>query len=87
MQKVTKIKWKWRELIAALGGTAGVCEKIAVRGIAPPAQNTVKAWQLRNSVPGRWAPLLIMIGEEERIPETGETVLLKVSYLWGGIAL
>lgn len=79
---MTKIKWKWRELLTALGGPNGVSEHIAARGIKPPTTNTIKGWVTRNSVPGAWAPFLIMIGQEECVPGTRKKILPRVSALW-----
>ena len=85
MQKALKIQWKWRELLVALGGPSKIPDHIAARGVIPPSSNTIKGWVTRNSVPGAWAPLLILIAQEERSPETGKPVLPKVSNLRGGV--
>lgn len=80
-----KLQWKWKQLIVALGGPKKVCDHIARRGVRPPPWETVKGWQTRNSVPGLWAPLLILIGMEERKPAAEQPILPKVSNLWGGV--
>jgi hypothetical protein len=77
MNNVAKLQWKWKELIVALDGPKAVCDHIARRGVRPPSWNTVKGWQTRNSVPGRFAPLMILIGMEEK-------VLPSVNNLWAG---
>lgn len=79
-----KLQWKWRELIDALGGPKAVCDHIARRGVRPPAWNTVKGWQTRNSVPGRYAPLMILIGQEERAEGATGPLLPSVNDLWAG---
>lgn len=85
MKNPAKLQWMWKLLIVALGGPKAVCDHIARRGVRPPSWETVKGWQTRNSVPGRWAPLLILIGMEEKKPGTNEPILQKVSNLWGGV--
>ena len=78
------MKWKWVELIARLGGPPGLREHIAARGIKPPPPESIRGWIFRKSVPGKWAPLIIMIGMEER-DEDGLPILSQVGDLWGGV--
>ncbi len=84
MSNAAKLQWKWRQLIVALGGPKAVCDHIARRGVRPPSWETVKGWQTRNSVPGRFAPLLILIGQEEKAPGKAEPILPSVNNLWAG---
>lgn len=86
MKSAAKLQWKWRKLIVALGGPKSVCDHIARRGVRPPAWETVKGWQTRNSVPGRFAPLMILIGMEEKLPGQEKPVLPTVDALWGGVS-
>lgn len=84
MNNAAKLQWKWKELIIALGGPKAVCDHIARRGVRPPSWETVKGWQTRNSVPGRFAPLLILIGMEEKAAGVATPILPTVYNLWGG---
>lgn len=51
--------YKYRALIAAIGTDEEVQELLAACGFDPPPQATIRGWRTRNSVPARWAPLLI----------------------------
>lgn len=52
-------KWKYLELVTAFGGDQQVADFIRSEGFDPPPLKTIAGWRMRNSVPGRWAPLLI----------------------------
>lgn len=84
MQNAAKLQWKYRDLIDALGGPKGVAQQFACRGVRPPPIETIKGWQVRNSVPGRYAPLLIMVGEEQKCEGSNDPILRCVADLWGG---
>lgn len=51
--------YKYRSLIAAIGTDGEVQDLIASCGFDPPPLATIRGWRTRNSVPARWAPLLI----------------------------
>ena len=51
--------WKYLELVTAFGGDQQVVDIIRAEGFDPPALTTVTAWRTRNSIPSRWAPLII----------------------------
>jgi hypothetical protein len=64
-------------LVIALGGTdREVAEAIRAEGFDAPPLRTIEGWRLRDSVPGRWAPLLIEIAMRRGL-------LKKVSHLRG----
>lgn len=77
LRDAARLKWKYRSLIINLGGAGAIREAFAERGVAPPPFETIRGWQTRNSVPGKYAPLLILIGQERGKIAT-------VSDLWGG---
>jgi hypothetical protein len=51
--------WKYLELVEAFGGERKVADLIRKEGFDPPPLKTITGWRMRNSIPGRWAPLLI----------------------------
>jgi hypothetical protein len=51
--------YKYRALIAAIGTDGEVQELLASCGFEAPPLATIRGWRTRNSVPARWAPLLI----------------------------
>ena len=51
--------WKYRELVAALGGDGAVADLIDQAGFEPPPIKTIGGWRVRNSVPATYLPLLI----------------------------
>jgi len=51
--------YKYKALIAAIGTDDEVAALIKDCGFDPPPLATIRGWRTRNSVPARWAPLLI----------------------------
>ena len=51
--------YKYRSLIAAIGTDKEVAGLIKDCGFDPPPPATIRGWRTRDSVPARWAPLLI----------------------------
>jgi hypothetical protein len=51
--------YRYRELIAAVGTDSDIQELILSCGFEPPPVATIRGWRTRNSVPARWAPILI----------------------------
>lgn len=71
------LEWKFRELIAALGGPGAVSQLFVAYGFEAPPVETIKGWRLRNSIPGRYLPALLIIAQERGI-------LPKLSALYKG---
>jgi hypothetical protein len=67
MSMTTKYKWKFRELIAALGGAAELTRKIEDYGFDPPPYQTVKGWQTRSSIPPHHVLIVLMIAQDEGV--------------------
>jgi hypothetical protein len=65
--KTRQPSWKFKELIAALGDDVEVVRMIRDKGFDPPVAATIGHWRSRNSVPGKWAPLLIELAIEREI--------------------
>lgn len=61
------LDWKFKELIAALGGPTAVSNLFEEYGFEPPPVETVKGWKLRNSIPGKYLPALLIIAQERGI--------------------
>ena len=59
MRMLKRPSWKYFELVTAFGGAQEVADVIQAEGFDPPPLATIIGWRQRNSVPGRWAPLLI----------------------------
>lgn len=60
-------RFKFRELIAALGGVQAIGPKLAECGFSPPPQETIWGWKRRDSVPGNWALALLLLAEREGV--------------------
>jgi hypothetical protein len=52
--------YKYRELIAAVGNDTEVHNLIVDFGFDAPTKSVIRGWRTRNSVPGRWVPILLM---------------------------
>lgn len=61
------IRWKYSELISALGGPTAVAKLLKSRGLEPPPVATIKGWRQRGSIPGKYAPAVVAIGLEEGV--------------------
>lgn len=67
-QRAVKKRWaaprrvpecKFRELIDALGGCPAAAKVIEGYGYEVPPVATIRGWHTRNSIPTRWAPILV----------------------------
>ena len=63
MTKAT-LAWNYAKLLTELGSNRAVMDLIRARRLEPPPLKTVAGWRQRNSIPGKWAPLVIQIGIE-----------------------
>ena len=57
--------WNYRWLVGAFGGDDDVARAIKSAGFDAPPLKTIAAWRQRNSVPGTWAPLLLILAMRE----------------------
>lgn len=62
-----KYKWKYRELIAAMGGAAELTRKIEDAGFTPPPYQTVKGWQTRSSIPAHYILIVLLLAQDEGV--------------------
>lgn len=60
-------QWNYTEVLTALGGDNRVAELIRNDGYNSPPTPTIKGWRHRNAIPGRWAPLIILIALREGV--------------------
>lgn len=61
------MRWRYKELIAALGGPAEVEKKISALGFVAPDKNAIRGWAYRNCVPGWWVPVILSIAIKEEM--------------------
>lgn len=60
-----KPEWRFRELLHSLGTANEICWLLFGKGYQPPPEDTVQGWRTRDSVPGCWVPVLLMIALEK----------------------
>lgn len=58
-------KWKYKQLVVALGSNDEISSRIVKAGFDPPPSKTIAGWRTRGSVPSKWLPLLVMFAEAE----------------------
>jgi len=52
--------YKFKTFIAAFGNNAEIQDIIRDSGFEPPPIATIQGWRDRNSIPGKWLPILLM---------------------------
>jgi hypothetical protein len=57
----------YRLLLAAIGNDAEVASVLLLGGMKPPALSTIKGWRKRNTVPGKWVPVLLAWAQEHGV--------------------
>lgn len=57
--------WRFKELIAMLGGPAGVAEKLTEVGIDAPPVSSICGWRRRQTAPGNWTLAILLIAQRE----------------------
>lgn len=58
---ITAPDWKFAELIASFGTANELGDRLEKEGFKPPPRHTILGWRQRNSIPGKWLPLLIQL--------------------------
>jgi len=60
-------KWRYNDLIEALGSDTDISAKIAARGYPAIPRSSIAGWKMRNSIPPVWVPVLIQLALDERL--------------------
>ena len=58
--------WNYVLLLTKLGPDRQIQGFIEAKGYRSPPNKTIAGWRQRNSIPGKWAPLLIEIALERK---------------------
>ena len=58
-------EWRYRDLLVGLGTSGDVRALLKEKGYQPPPEDTVQGWKNRNSIPGKWVPILLELGIEK----------------------
>lgn len=69
--------WKAREMIDALGGVAGLTEKLMKKGFSPPGPDTVQGWISRNRIPGAWSPAVFALAMDAKLIDTPMDAIIR----------
>ncbi len=56
-------RWKYRELLIALGKDAEIAEMLTGRGLAVKPFSVVQ-WRRRDSIPAQYLPLVLLLAQE-----------------------
>lgn len=54
--------WLYRDLLMFLGTAKDIQRMLRAEGYEPPPEDTIQGWRNRNSIPGKWAPVVIQLG-------------------------
>jgi hypothetical protein len=64
---IVQPEWLYRDLLVGLGTSGDVRALLEAKGYQPPPEDTVQGWKNRNSIPGKWVPVLVELGIEKGI--------------------
>lgn len=53
--------WRYREILSQLGDNQDISRTIMAYGFDPPSEPSIQSWRVRNSIPGKWLPLIVDI--------------------------
>lgn len=60
-------EWRFRSVLKSLGTADDIRWMIFGKGYTPPLEDTIQGWRNRNSVPGKWVPVIIEIALDKQI--------------------
>lgn len=70
-------EYDFRLLLTAIGTNKDVQDAIRSYGFEPPPPGSISGWRARNSIPGRWVPLLVSwAGQNGLINGAGDAINL-----------
>ena len=66
MPKKTKPPlWRYYDLLILLGTANEIRGMLQDKGYTPPPEDTVQGWRNRNSIPGKWVPVMLQLAVEK----------------------
>lgn len=68
-------EYDFRTLLAAIGNDKAVSDLIASYGYEAPPIASIRGWRSRNSIPSRWALLLLAWAMEKGVVKNPETLI------------
>ena len=57
--------WRYYDLLILLGSANEIRRMLEAKGYKPPPENTVQGWRNRNSIPGKWVPVMLQLAVEK----------------------
>jgi hypothetical protein len=70
-------EYDYRLLLKAMGSDKDIQDAITAYGFEPPPIGSIRGWRVRNSIPGRWVPLLMSwAGQQGLINDAGDAINL-----------
>lgn len=70
MVKYRRPDWRFREILKALGTADEIKWMFFGKGFEPPPEDTIQGWRNRNSIPGKWLPVILDLAAERGIITT-----------------
>lgn len=59
-------EWRYKDLLTALGTAKEVQALLVAKGYETVPEDTIQGWRTRNSIPGKWVPILVQMGVERK---------------------
>jgi len=60
-------EWRFKDILMYLGTAGDIRNLLKAKGYQPPPEDTVQGWRNRNSIPGKWVPVLIELAIERQM--------------------
>lgn len=70
MVKYKRPNWRYHEVLTALGTADEIKWMMFGKGYEPPPEDTIQGWRNRNSIPGKWVPVIIELATDKGIINT-----------------
>lgn len=66
-KKAIQPVWRYYDLLMMLGSANEIRLMIQKKGYEAPPEDTVQGWRNRNSIPGKWVPILIQLAVDKGV--------------------
>ena len=60
-------EWRFKHILRSLGTADDIRWLLFGKGYTPPPEDTIQGWRNRNSIPGKWVPVIIELAQEKRL--------------------
>jgi hypothetical protein len=62
-----KPEWKYKQILDRIGSAAAITTRLQDKGYQSPPEETIQGWKTRNSIPGKWVPVILELAFDDKI--------------------